>query len=192
MDKTKQNLHFLIRKGRLNDLAEMQKLFVDTIKIVCCADYNEEQIEVWTSSIEHEQRWNDIMLNQVVFIALSDEKIVGFSSLGNMNYIDLLYVHKDYQGQGIAFQLYMAIEEQAVQLKQKELNSDVSKTARPFFEKMGFIVVGEQIVLRQNIELTNFKMKKKIRANLKSQTKIIAVTSIYYWTLKLMNVARKF
>lgn len=161
MEKIKQD-NITIRRGQLNDLSEIQNIFVESIKSVCIADYNEEQIKVWTSSVYNKQRWNDIMSNQIVFIAQIDKKIVGFSSLGNMNYIDLLYVHKDYQGQGVALKLYKAIEEQATQLKQKELNSDVSKTAKPFFEKTGFVVIKEQTVLRQNIELTNFKMTKKL------------------------------
>lgn len=161
MKKTKQE-NITIRRGQSNDLPAIQNLFVETIKSVCIADYNEEQIKVWVSSVDNKPRWDDIMSNQVILIAQIDNKIVGFSSLKNGKYIDLLYVHKDYQGQGIAFKLYLAIEEQAIQFNQKELISDVSKTAKPFFEKIGFVVVKEQNVLRQNIELTNFKMAKQL------------------------------
>jgi putative acetyltransferase len=161
MKKTKQE-NITIRRGQLNDLPAIQNLFVETIKSVCIADYNEEQIKVWVSSVHNKPRWDDIMSNQVILIAQIDNKIVGFSSLKNGNYIDLLYVHKDYQGQGIAFKLYIVIEKQAIQFNQKDLISDVSKTAKPFFEKIGFVVVKEQNVLRQNIELTNFKMAKQL------------------------------
>jgi putative acetyltransferase len=162
MKKGKKDTAIVIRKGQPGDLPDIQKLFVETIRSVCSVDYNEEQIKVWTSSVENKERWNHIMSDQVVLLAQSDEKVVGFSSLGNRNYIDLLYVHKDYQGQGIALKLYEAIEEQAIQFEQTALYSDVSITAKPFFEKVGFTVLRKQTVLRQNIELTNFKMVKKV------------------------------
>jgi putative acetyltransferase len=152
----------IIRKGQLEDLAELQLLFVETIKSVCKADYNSEQIEVWTNSIKNKKRWNEIMINQFVLVAQIGNRIVGFTSLDKGNYIDLLYVHRDYQEQGIARKLYTNIEELAKQQGQIELKSDVSKTAKPFFEKVGFKVLNEQIVVRQNIELINFKMTKKL------------------------------
>jgi putative acetyltransferase len=152
----------IIRKGQLEDLAELQLLFVETIKSVCKTDYNSEQIEVWTNSIKNKKRWNEIMINQFVLVAQIENRIVGFTSLDKGNYIDLLYVHRDYQEQGIARKLYTNIEELAKQQGQIELKSDVSKTAKPFFEKVGFKVLNEQIVVRQNIELINFKMTKKL------------------------------
>ena len=39
--------------------------------------------------------------------------------------------------------------------------SEVSITARPFFEKQGFAVLAEQKIVRNGIELTNFKMERK-------------------------------
>jgi putative acetyltransferase len=152
----------IIRKGQLEDLAELQFLFVETIKSVCKTDYNSEQIEVWTYSIKNKERWNEIMTNQLVLVAQIENKIVGFTSLAYENYIDLLYVHKDYQRQGIAHKLYTNIEDIAKRQGQTTLKSDVSKTAKPFFERVGFEVINEQIIVRQEVELTNFKMTKTL------------------------------
>jgi putative acetyltransferase len=152
----------IIRKGQLEDLNELQLLFVETIKNVCKADYNSEQIEVWTDSIKNKERWNEIMINQLVLIAQIENKIVGFTSLAYGNCIDLLYVHKDYQRQGVAHKLYTNIENVAIQQGQTELKFDVSKTAKIFFERVGFELISEQIVKRQGIELTNFKMTKTL------------------------------
>ena len=67
-----------IRKGNIDDLAELQQLFVDTVSNVCKVDYNSDQISVWTSSIENEKRWRDILTNQFVLVAQDRKKIVGF------------------------------------------------------------------------------------------------------------------
>lgn len=40
--------------------------------------------------------------------------------------------------------------------------SEVSITAKPFFEKQRFIVLSEQTILRKGVELTNYKMEKRL------------------------------
>jgi putative acetyltransferase len=155
-------LIMIIRKGNLSDLVEIQELFVDTIKDICKQDYNSQQIKAWCSAAENNQRWIEILTIQFFIVAQDNEKIVGFCSLDQHNYIDLLYTHKDYQRQGIAHKLYSKIENEARLQKQTKLTSDVSLTARGFFECIGFKVINEQIVVRQGIELTNFKMTKDL------------------------------
>lgn len=152
----------ILRNGKLEDLVELQKLFVNTVKTVCRNDYNDEQIKVWTSGIENADRWQKIFQTQYVLVAEQENKIIGFTTLDCGNYIDLFYVHKDFQRQGIARELYTEIEIEATRKKQTELTSDVSKTARPFFERMGFDVIKEQRIVKQCVEFTIFKMTKKL------------------------------
>ena len=56
-------------------------------------------------------------------------------------YFDFLYVHKDYQRQGIADNLYTEIQAKAIKQGTTLLTADVSITARPFFEKKGFKII---------------------------------------------------
>ena len=158
--RTEMTNDFVNRKGKLDDLTEMQNLFVNTITAICKADYDSNQIAVWASGIDNKQRWHDILTNQFVIVTQHADKIVGFATLDNGNYIDLFYVHKDHQRQGIAQRLLDDIEAEARRLKQTTLTSDVSKTARPFFEKNEFNVLREQNILLKNVSLTNYKMTK--------------------------------
>ncbi len=151
-----------IRKGNINDLDNLQTLFVDTINEVCKKDYDGKQISVWTASIDNKKRWQDILTNQFVLVAEHKNEIVGFATLDNGNYLDLLYIHKDYQRQGIAFELFIEIEKEAKRQRQDILTSDVSKTAIPFFEKVGFKLIKEQRVTIREFELTNYKMTKTL------------------------------
>lgn len=151
----------MIRKGSLSDKNELQELFVGSIREVCKADYGSRQLSVWSSGIKNKERWQNILTNQLVLVSQKDGKITGFCTLDG-NHIDLFYVHKDHQREGIAKKLYAEIESIAKKQGQTELTSDVSKTAKPFFEKVGFVVVKEQQVMIDDIELTNFKMTKKI------------------------------
>lgn len=153
---------FVNRKGQLDDLKDMQKLFVDTITAICKTDYDSDQISAWTSGVNNKQRWDDILTKQFVLVVQHVDKIVGFATLDNGNYIDFFYVHKDYQRQGIAQRLLDDIETEAKRLKQTTLTSDVSITARPFFEKNDFNVLREQTVQLKNVIMTNYKMIKHL------------------------------
>ncbi|PKL85934.1 MAG: GNAT family N-acetyltransferase [Ignavibacteriae bacterium HGW-Ignavibacteriae-1] len=157
-----KNSKISIRHSKLSDLAEIQRMFVDTISAICKVDYSPEQIKVWTSSIENTQRWIDKLSSQYFLIAELDNKIVGFASLGNNDYLDFLYVHKDYQRQGIADRLYNDIEAEAIRKESKVLTSDVSITAKAFFEKKGFRTIQKQTKIIKNIEIVNYKMVKKL------------------------------
>jgi putative acetyltransferase len=154
--------HFIVKKGKINDLTELQKLFVTTITSICASDYNKQQIEVWASSVANKQRWDEMITKQFILIAQDTNKIVGFATLDNGNYLDFLYVHKDHQRQGIAQRLLHDIEAEARRLKQPVLTSDVSKTAKPFFEKKGYKTLEEKTNIIQGVEIINYKMIKKL------------------------------
>lgn len=156
------NLKISIRRSKLSDLTEMQKMFVDTITAVCKEDYTPEQIKVWTSSIENTQRWTDKLTSQYFIIAELDNKIVGYASLENNDYLDFLYVHNDFQKQGIADRLYFEIEKEAIKRKATVLTSDVSETARHFFERKGFKTIARQTNIIKDVEIVNYKMTKQL------------------------------
>lgn len=149
-----------IRKGTIEDLKELQTLFATTINQVCKKDYNKQQIDVWTSSIHNQEYWIEILRHQHVLIAQNQEQIIGYCTLKNGNHIDHLFVHKDFQRQGIALNLYNAIENEAKNLQQTKLAADVSLTAKAFFKNMGFKILKEQKVLKKGVELINFKMER--------------------------------
>ncbi len=152
----------ILRAAVFADLPEMKDLYKGTIMQVCANEYDEEQRKVWASSAEKTERWENLIKEQYVVLAVKDGVIAGFGSLLNGNYIDFMYVHKDYQGQGIAGVLLRALEKEAVRHKSKVITSDISKTARPFFEKKGYVVVKEQENVRGDVILINYKMKKAL------------------------------
>jgi putative acetyltransferase len=155
-----------LRCGQPSDLPEMKRLFADTITNVCQADYDAAQIAAWVSSTENAERWQAIVTTQVVLIAELEAELertmVGFASLADGHYLDLLYIHHAHQRKGIANTLYAAIEKEARRAGSVTLISDVSITARPFFEKVGFHALSEQCVRRHGVELINFRMTKAL------------------------------
>ncbi|MCH7401149.1 GNAT family N-acetyltransferase [Belliella kenyensis] len=150
------------RLADIHDLDEIRKLFVNTIENICHADYDNSQIKAWTSSIENHQRWLDVINNQFTLVSISSGKITGFCSVAGGNHIDFLFVHHLHQGQGIAKHLYDLVESKAKESGYKKLTAEVSKTARPFFQKVGFSTISENFIQRKGIELINYKMEKAL------------------------------
>ena len=87
-------------------------------------------------------------------------EIVGFSSITPQGYLHSMFVHKDFQGMGIATILLKEIEQHAITTGVMRITSEVSLTARPFFEKRGYIVEEEQKRKANQLSLTNFWMAK--------------------------------
>ncbi|AWK04212.1 GNAT family N-acetyltransferase [Flavobacterium crocinum] len=150
----------ILKKATISDLNEMQELYVDTIKSVCKNDYNPQQIEAWIYGVNNKERWIEVIEKQYVLLAIIENKIAGYGTLKDGNYIDFFYVHKDFQRQGIADKLLIELEMEAKNQHSKTITSDISITARPFFEKRGFIVKAEQKNERLGVELINYKMEK--------------------------------
>lgn len=73
-----------------------------------------------------------------------------------------MFVHKDFQGKGIATILLNEIERYATTRGIMRITSEVSLTARPFFEKRGYIVEVEQKRKANQLYLTNFWMEKRL------------------------------
>jgi len=151
-----------IRKATISDLPEMQKLYVETIQSVCKNDYNPQQIEAWTYGIKNKERWIEVIEKQFVLLAIIENQIAGFGTLKDGDYIDFFYTHKNFQRQGIADKILNELENEARKHHSKIITSDISITAKPFFEKKGFAVKTEQKNIRLGVELINFKMEKEL------------------------------
>ncbi|RVU01660.1 GNAT family N-acetyltransferase [Mucilaginibacter limnophilus] len=150
-----------IRRATLEDSEEIRQLFYDTVTAINANDYNAEQVKAWSSGYDNVERWNKRITEQHFFVAGSNGTITGFASLTDDGYLDVFFVHKDHQRQGIAALLLNEIESCAHSIGVKQITSDVSITARPFFEKNGFAVVASQRVEFKDVMFDNYKMAKR-------------------------------
>jgi len=151
-----------IRVANDSDVNEITNLFYETIQNINRKDYPQDEIDDWSSWYADIDKWKETISQQFFIVAIIDNVVVGFSSLATDGYLDFMFVHKDYQKQGIAKQLLRAIEEKAVLQNNKQIYSDVSITARSFFESKGYIVEKEQLKKSRYKELVNFRMTKII------------------------------
>ena len=96
-------------------------------------------------------------------VAWEQNSIAGFADIDLAEgYLDRMYVSKDFQRQRVATALLSQLEQAAKDAGCQKITSDVSITARPFFERNGFRVIRRQEVVRRDVTLVNFKMEKEL------------------------------
>lgn len=155
--KRKSNFGIKLRKYQSTDLDELIKLFYYTVHSVNRKDYSQEQADVWAPKKLDLENWNRTLLENHSIIAMMGKQIVGFGDIDKTNYLNRLYVHKDFQGRGIGEAICNELEKQA---EGNKILVHASVTAKPFFEKRGYRIVKEQQIERSGIFLTNYVMEK--------------------------------
>ena len=109
------------------------------------------------------EHWKELLLKNSYIAALDNwGNIIGFSSMNADGYLHSLFVHKDWQRKGVATLLLSEVEKMADEYGVRKISTEVSITARPFFEKRGYRVVKEQKAKANRLYLTNFVMEKML------------------------------
>ena len=152
-----------VRKYLSKDCEKTVELFYNTIHSVNATDYTETQLNAWAPKDMDLSEWDNKLLNNYSVIVEKDDMIIGFGVAEETGYFDLLYIHKNYQGIGAATLIADDIEEYVYRKGIQSITTAASITAKPFFEKRGYLVLQEQNVECRSQYFTNFKMKKKLR-----------------------------
>lgn len=147
----------ILRRYRSSDCKALTELFYNTVHTVNANDYTKEQLNVWATKQIDLKEWDRSLQSHFSIVAVDSGIIVGFGDIDKTGYLDRLFVHSDFQGEGIG----TAICDQLEAKVQGNITTYASITAVPFFEKRGYKVVKEQRVERQGIILTNFVMIKE-------------------------------
>lgn len=148
----------LLRKYNRSDCQTMAQLFYDTVHTVNAKDYTQEQQNAWATGTVDLEAWNMSFTEHYTIVAVEEDIIVGFGDIDKSGYLDRLYVHKDYQKQGIATAICNELEHSVYG---KRITTHASITAKQFFLSRGYEVINEQQVIRNGVALTNYIMEKK-------------------------------
>lgn len=148
----------IIREFKIGDEAELWSVFYTSIHQVCSNNYSEEQIQAWAPADLDQAIWVKKMQSLKPYVAIDGRKIVGYADLQIDGKIDHFFVHGDHQGQGVGNRLMNKILK--VGVNKDRLYSEVSHTAKPFYEKNGFTVTKVQKVTMRAVELTNSLMER--------------------------------
>jgi len=152
----------MLRDYRPGDTEILIALFRDTVRATNLGAYTRDQVLAWAPDEIDLAAWTERQARSRTLIAERDECLLGFAELQDGAHLHMLYVHKDYQGQGIASALLRRVEVIARKHGTQRLTTDASITARAFFECKGFIVAAPQTVTRSGQIFRSFRMEKAI------------------------------
>lgn len=145
------------------DKIELQSLYRNTVLTINRRDYSQEEVEDWASCGDDLSKIGEMIKTHYFIVAVNQlSQIVGFSSITPQGYLHSMFVHKDFQGKGVATILLEEIERYAASVGITRITSEVSLTARPFFEKRGYMVEVEQKRRANQLCLTNYWMVKEL------------------------------
>ena len=125
---------FIIRAAQQSDTAELRDLFQNTVLMINSRDYSQAEVEDWASCGDDPSKIEGMIKTHYFIVAVNRQsEIVGFSSITPQGYLHSMFIHKDFQGKGVATLLLNEIERYAVAAGITRITSEVSITARPFF-----------------------------------------------------------
>ena len=93
---------FSLRQARPEDLADIARLFRDTVRTVNCRDYSPPQIEAWSGRWRSLTQRQDFLRELHTLVAVQDGVLMGYGNITAGGYLDHLYVRRDAQGQGLS------------------------------------------------------------------------------------------
>lgn len=106
----------------------------------------------------------EINKKDLTYVGVNDEKIVGVISLANHQQISLLFVDKNYRGQGIARELVRIVDN--LVLKDLTINPQLSNQS--FFEQFGFIKK-EGLMIKERKVTKRFNSYQEVEEFINSQ-----------------------
>src|ERR1700757_4883736 len=144
------------------DTPVLAAIFAAAIQELTGDDYDEEQQEAWASAADDEEAFSKKLAGELTLIASLNNARVGFASLKGKDHIDMLYVHPNAAGQGVASALCDALEKLAGGRGATKLTVDASDNAQEFFRKRGYVAQQRNSVTINGEWLANTTMQKTL------------------------------
>ena len=149
-----------IREYRADDAPALWGVYFSAIRETAAKDYTSQQIAAWAPETFDQSLWATRMAGISPFVAEREGRVVGYADVQPNGYIDHFFVAGHAGRQGVGQALMTQIHSHATSTGITSLFSDVSITARPFFEHWGFAVEQRQSLVVAGISLTNYRMRK--------------------------------
>lgn len=144
-----------IEKYESSMAPEIWQVYFTAIRLICISDYSEAQVKAWASDKFDLTLFQEKLDYLNPFVASVQSKIVGYADLQADGLIDHFFVHGEHQSMGVGRALMNAILEKG--RNKSKLYSNVSMTAKPFFQHYGFKI--EKV---QEVEIRGCKIKNNV------------------------------
>lgn len=156
-------MNYLIRRAKIDDMPEVIRAHSVSIKELCSKDYTPEQIEKWSDVNYSKEIWKTSVINEFHYVIEVDGRIEGFCHSkvhdDSKGEIKGLYFTRVVQGKGLGRELFELAMKNLRGCGCKEFFIFATKTAKGFYEKMGFVEVESLNIQVRGSVLECYKME---------------------------------
>lgn len=154
-----------VRPYRDEDAGPTLEVYERAVHLTAARDYNPEQVVAWAPigrDATGRADWAKRRAAAQTIVAVEDGQIAGFSDLVGGTLVDMLFVDPTFGGRGVGSLLLQTVIALAQTAGAAYVETHASITARPVFERHGFVVVSHETPVIRGVELTNFRMRRSI------------------------------
>ncbi len=156
-----------IRRARHSDADGIIHAHRESIRRICSKDYTPREIEAWAGRKFRSPLWQDAIDRDFIWIIEHENIVQGFAHFAVMDTengeVMGLYLTPEVCGKGLAKKLFTKIMEVATEQKLKKINLHATKTAKAFYERMGFLQTGSDTTIEmQGVPIPCFPMELDI------------------------------
>jgi putative acetyltransferase len=151
-----------IRKFRIGDEPALHAVFHSAVHEIARADYCAAQIDAWAPADMDPASWAERMQRINPFVVEQEGCIVAYADVQSDGWIDHFFVSGAYPRRGIGALLMRHIHDVASTFGASTLTSHVSRTAQPFFQRFGFVVVEQRLPVLRGVVIPNALMRKEL------------------------------
>lgn len=126
------------RRFKISDTAAVVKVYRDAVLRICPTVYSPAQVAAWSRYPLCEDEFGQRLTQGHTLVLEENGIIYAFGQLHPRDCFAFLYTRSDTHRKGLGTQLFDALEAHAFADGPIQMNTEVSRIARPFFEKRGF------------------------------------------------------
>ncbi len=149
----------MIRRYKEGDHLSIGQIYHDAVHQLAVKDYTRAQLNAWSDGNIDLGKWWERCERKQAFVKEIDGRVAGFMELDPDGHIDCTYVDPAYARRGVMSEIMTAVKAEARGRGIARLFAEVSKTARPFFEKHSFTHVRDNEVHIRGEMLVNYIME---------------------------------
>lgn len=155
-----------IRRAGLGDATQIWQVLKAAVTTLVGQTYTRAHIEAWIEDEAPQNLGRDLALGRTVFVAESEQRVIGFSRLCRQE-VEALYVHPAKSRQRVGELLLRAVEESPSARLAGTLCLDAALNAVPFYRSAGYEVLGPSTPVFDNgVALPCIRMQKVLPATL--------------------------
>lgn len=155
-----------IRKGKMDDIESVMNVHRRSIREICSKDYNEEQIAKWSDVNYSMEIWTKTINDDCYYVYERDSQIVGFCHAllreNNIGEIVGMYFAPEIKGLGLGAKIFSLCMDYLDNQKVDKVIIHGTKTAKPFYESMGFKTVEKKESNIRGAIIESYLLEKKI------------------------------